>query len=139
MPYQTPPGSRIEKQKQYRPLKGGTAFLAAASLLLGGLLFYAGFRYMDHQFALLREDVESRTAVAVAEIHQSNSARIDLLVETLVYVTAELDAVKRALEAASLSVSASASAQERLQRQLEELERQLSELQRAIELLQEIR
>lgn len=123
-------------RRQPRPTRGSTVLLIVIPLL-GGLLFYAAFRFIDYQFTLLQETVETQTAVAVAEIQHDNNARIDILAETLAGVTAEMETVKMSLEEAGLAISASTSTESNLQQQLEELERQLVELQQAIRLLQE--
>ncbi len=130
--------SSKDRQPQHRPARGGTVLLVVVPLL-GALLFFAAFRYIGYQFNLLQASVETRTAAAVSEIQQDNNARIDILAEALSGVTAEMETVKKTLEEAGSSISASASTESNLQAQLEELERQLADLQRAIQLLQENR
>lgn len=123
------------KRRQRNPLFGQAVFVILLLITSAGL-FYAGHTYINHKFSEMEQKTGERIAAAVSSIQETNNLNINILLETLSSVLAEVEEIRYTLYEAEQTIGFSAVVQENLSRHLRELELQLDELQKAIELLQ---
>ncbi len=109
----------------------------AALFLIGCILFYASYLYINFKMEEIWLAAEQNTAAALSEIQETNNLNTAILQETLSAILAEMGEIKYTLSEAGQTLDFSTVVQQNLSWHLEELEQQLYELQQAIELLKD--
>ena len=108
-----------------------------ALFLVGGILFYAAYTYINFKMDEIRLTAEQNTAAALIEIQETNNLNAEILRETLNAILAEMGEIRYTLSEAGQTLDYSTAVQQNLSWHLSELEQQLDELQQAIELLKD--
>ncbi len=108
-----------------------------ALFLIGYILFYASYLYINFKMDEIWLAAEQNTAAALSEIQETNNLNTAILQETLSAILAEMGEIKYTLSEAGQTLDFSTVVQQNLSWHLEELEQQLYELQQAIELLKD--
>ncbi len=133
MSEQPEPGARRKRRQNNALIKQALAIVLL--LAVSASLVYVGHIYITDKFSDMERRTETRIEEAVAQIQETNTLNINILLETLSSVLAEVQEIRYTLSEAEQTIGFSAVVQENLARHLRELEIQLEELQKAIDLL----
>ncbi|MBS4022333.1 MAG: hypothetical protein KGZ79_07915 [Dethiobacter sp.] len=123
---------RREKKSALKQLIG-----VLALFIVGTILFYAGYVYINFKMDEIWQASERTTAAALVEIQETNSLNTEILQETLNAILAEMGEIKSTLQEAGQTLDFSTVVQQNLSWRLAELQQQLNELQQAIDLLKD--
>jgi hypothetical protein len=132
IPVQSETARRREKKSALKQLIG-----VLALFIVGTILFYAGYVYINFKMDEIWQASERTTAAALVEIQETNSLNTEILQETLNAILAEMGEIKSTLQEAGQTLDFSTVVQQNLSWRLAELQQQLNELQQAIDLLKD--